>query len=141
MDALLDYRYGQLPYRSLRFNYLTERTDSFQEASVVVYPKAEGYTRITEYKKLPPQNIPGVTTVAYEYPMPAGKNGGNEPYYPIQSVANNELYDKYLHDLRKVQNLFLCGRLADYRYYNMDTAILRALETFKAVQTAIKEPS
>jgi UDP-galactopyranose mutase len=128
LDEMLDYRYGQLPYRSLRFDYQTKNVDSFQEASVVAHPSAEGYTRITEYKKLPPQNIPGVTTIAYEYPLPADKTGINEPYYPVLTDNNVALYNKYLDDLQGIPNLFLCGRLADYKYYNMDTAILRAFE-------------
>jgi len=131
IDALLDYRYGQLPFRSLRFDYQTKSVDSFQEASVLAYPKAEGYTRITEFKKLPPQNIPGVTTVAYEYPLTAGDN--NEAYYPVLTDTNAALYDKYLHSLQDVPNLFLCGRLADYRYYNMDTAILRAFDVAERI--------
>ena len=131
IDEMLDYRYGELPYRSLRFDYQTKNVDCFQEASVVAHPKAEGYTRITEFKKLPPQNIPGLTTIAYEYPLAA--SGNNEPYYPVLTDDNTVLYKKYLSDLQGVQNLFLCGRLADYKYYNMDAAILRAFDVFDEV--------
>ena len=134
IDEMLDYRYGQLPYRSLRFDYQTKNVDSFQDASVVAHPKAEGYTRITEYKKLPPQNVAGVTTVAYEYPLTASKADNNEPYYPVLTDDNTVLYSKYLHELHGIPNLFLCGRLADYKYYNMDAAILRALEVFGTIQ-------
>jgi len=133
-DELLNYRHGALPYRSLRFDFRTKDTDSFQEASVVAYPMAEGYTRITEFKKLPPQNVPGLTSLAYEYPLPANKTLNNEPYYPVLTDNSTGLYNKYLSDLREIPNLFLCGRLADYKYYNMDTAILRAFEVLKAIE-------
>ena len=132
IDELLACRHGQLPYRSLRFDYQTKNVNSFQEASVLAYPKAEGYTRITEFKKLPPQNIPGVTTVAYEYPLDADVD--NEPYYPVLNDNSAALYDRYLRDVQGIANLFLCGRLADYRYYNMDMAILRAFDVFEALE-------
>jgi UDP-galactopyranose mutase len=134
IDELLNYRYGHLPYRSLRFDFQTIKTDSFQDAPVVAYPRAEGYTRITEYKKLPVQNISGLTTIAYEYPLPANKAEGNEPYYPVITYDNILLYNKYLSDLNGIPNLFLCGRLADYKYYNMDAAVMRAFDVFERIQ-------
>jgi len=133
IDELLEYRYGQLPYRSLKFDYQTKHTDSFQDAPVVAYPQAEGYTRITEYKKMPAQNVHGLTTVAYEYPLPADRANNNEPYYPIINDDNVLLYNKYRSDLDNISGLFLCGRLADYKYYNMDAAILRAFDTIEAI--------
>jgi len=138
IDEMLEYRHGQLPYRSLRFDYKTKKTDSFQEASVVAHPTAPEYTRITEFKKLPPQNVPGVTTVVYEYPLTFNKADNNEPYYPVLTDDNAALYNKYLHDLQDIPNLFLCGRLADYKYYNMDASILRAFEVFETVRKAWK---
>jgi len=132
VDEFLQYRYGELPYRSLKFEYKTINTDSFQDASVVAYPKADGYTRITEFKKLPPQNVPGVTVIAHEYPLQADKRK-NEPYYPILNDNNIKLYNKYLSDINNIHNLFLCGRLADYKYYNMDAAILRAFDVYKEI--------
>jgi len=131
IDELLEYRYGHLPYRSLRFDYQTKNTDSFQEASVVAHPYAEGYTRITEYKKLPPQNISDITTIVYEYPLSADKTKGLEPYYPILTDDNISLYNKYKSDLKEISNIYLCGRLAEYKYYDMDVAILRAFEVFE----------
>jgi len=133
IDGLLGYKYGELPYRSLVFDYRTKNIESFQKVPIVAYPKADGYTRITEYKKLPPQTIPGLTTVAYEYPLPANKSENNEPYYPIITDTNLSLYNKYLFDLNNIPNLFLCGRLADYKYYNMDAAIMRAFEVFMEI--------
>lgn len=128
IDELLNWKYGMLPYRSLHFEWQTKDVDSFQDAPVVAYPQAEGYTRITEYKKLPEQDVKGKTTIAVEYSIPY-KNGEKvEPYYPIPNDANYELYEKYKKDVEKISNLHLCGRLAHYRYYNMDQALESALE-------------
>jgi UDP-galactopyranose mutase len=128
LDELLEYRYGRLPYRSLRFDYQTKNIDSFQGSAVTAYPKAKGYTRITEYKKLPLQDVAGVTTVAYEYPLRSDGEAGDEPYYPILTEENTSVYEKYKRDAERIQNLFVCGRLADYQYYNMDAAVKRAFE-------------
>lgn len=128
IDELLNWKYGMLPYRSLRFEWKTEEQDSFQDAPVVAYPQAEGYTRITEYKKLPVQEVAGKTTIAVEYSVPY-KNGEKvEPYYPIPNDANHELYEKYRREVEIVPNLYLCGRLAHYKYYNMDQALESALD-------------
>jgi len=128
IDELLDNRYGQLPYRSLVFDYHTKNVEDFQDAPVVIHPDARGYTRITEYKKLPPQNVPGITTIAYDYPVPADKANKKEQYYPILTADNTLLYNKYYSELNRIHNLYLCGRLADYKYYNMDATILRAFD-------------
>ena len=128
IDELLNNMFGKLPYRSLTFEYQTKSADSFQDAPVVVYPEAKGYIRITEYKKLPPQNMQGITTIAYEYPVPAEETNMKEQYYPILTNDNMLLYEKYHSELSRFPNLFLCGRLADYKYYNMDTVIQRAFE-------------
>lgn len=133
IDELLNYRYGQLPYRSLRFEYQTKNTDSFLEAPVVAYPKADGYTRITEFKKLPPQNIPGTTVVAFEYPLHANIANKNEPFYPVLTEDNTALFNRYRSDLNGIPNLFLCGRLAEYKYYDMDAVILRAFEVCEKI--------
>jgi UDP-galactopyranose mutase len=137
VDELMKYQYGELPYRSLKFELKTLEQDSFQPASVVAYPFAEGYTRITEFKKLPPQNIPGKTTIAYEYSLSADRKQNQEPYYPIITDDNVQLHTKYVSDISKIPNLFLCGRLADYKYYNMDMAILRAFDVFEEVERTI----
>lgn len=126
-DELLDSRYGTLPYRSLRFSFRTESTDSFQETPIVAYPKAEGYTRITEYTKMPAQKLSGKTVIALEYPQPY-QAGETEPYYPILTEKSIAMYEKYKLELQRIPNLYLCGRLADFKYYNMDQAIDRALE-------------
>ena len=93
----------------------------------------EGYTRITEYKKLPVQEVKGVSLIAREYPLMYKTNKGTDPYYPIPTTATTELYNKYALMARRYSNLILCGRLADYKYYNMDQAIKRVLEIVSTI--------
>lgn len=132
IDALFDYRYGVLPYRSLRFEYRTEAVESYQPRAVVAYPQAVGFTRITEYKKLPTQNVGPVTTIAVEYPLPYdGLSRRTEPYYPIPNQKNQAAYRRYAQEAERSSNLHLCGRLADYQYYNMDQAVERAMDVYE----------
>lgn len=126
LDELFDNCYGKLPYRSLRFEWKYEDIDSKQDAPVVAYPQAEGFTRITEYKKLPVQDVKG-TTYAVEYPLSYNENVKMEPYYPVLTEKSQKIYDKYLDKASNIKNLFLAGRLADFKYYNMDQALERAL--------------
>ena len=128
IDELLGFRHGELPYRSLRFEWKTDPVDSFQDAPVVAYPQEDNFTRITEYKKLPVQDIRGVTTYAVEFPLAHVPGEKSEPYYPVLSEKNNQTYQKYRSDLSAIPNLYLCGRLAEYKYYNMDQALKRALD-------------
>lgn len=127
IDELFGCRYGKLPYRSLRFEWKTENKKSYQEAPVVAYPQANGYTRITEYTKLPLQNVGEKTTYAVEYSLPYKVGEMNEPYYPVLTEESQKLYEKYKKDCERYCKLFLSGRLADFRYYNMDQALERAL--------------
>lgn len=127
VDELFDCCYGRLPYRSLQFEWKYEDIESKQKYPVVAYPQAEGYTRITEYKKLPVQDVKG-TTYAVEYPLPYKAGESNEPYYPVLTGESQELYAKYKALADKIDNLYLCGRLADFKYYNMDQALDKALE-------------
>lgn len=126
LDELFGCCYGSLPYRSLRFDWKYESIDSLQEAPVVAYPQAEGYTRITEYKKLPIQDVAG-TSYAVEYPLKY-EQGKNEPYYPVITEESKELYAKYQALADGISGLYYCGRLADFKYYNMDQALARALD-------------
>ena len=96
-----------------------------QPAPVVAYPQEEGYTRITEYKKLPVQEKPG-TSYAVEYPLPYSEGEEMEPYYPVLTTESKEKYQKYRLLAEKVPGLFCCGRLADFKYYNMDEALENA---------------
>lgn len=126
-DELLDSRLGALPYRSLRLDFETLDTDSFQPASVVNYPNEEDFTRITEFKKLTGQQLPGRTVILREYPARYQPGTGMEPYYPIDSPESHALYQQYREAFSRYPNLRFCGRLAEYRYYNMDAAVAAAL--------------
>lgn len=133
LDELFGLSEGKLPYRSLRFEWKYENIDSKQDAPVVAYPQAEGFTRITEYKKLPVQNVKG-TTYAVEYPLTYNENGKMEPYYPVLTENSQNIYKKYLEKAKAVNNLYCAGRLADFKYYNMDQALERALDLCKLLQ-------
>ena len=128
IDELFNYKYGKLPYRSLKFEFKILNKDSYQDAPVVAYPQEEGYTRITEYKKLYNQEITGVTMIGVEYPFLYSENKQTEPYYPIPNNDNEKLYNKYFEEVSYIKNLILCGRLAEYKYYNMDQIIKKTLE-------------
>lgn len=130
IDELFKGVYGRLPYRSLRFEWKYETRDSLQPAPVVAYPQEAGYTRITEYKKLPVQDKPG-TSYAVEYPLPYQEGVRLEPYYPVLTAESQEQYGRYKALADEIPNLILCGRLADFKYYNMDQTLERALEMAK----------
>lgn len=118
--------YPRLEYRSIRFEEETLPVDQFQPNSVVNYPSAEEpFTRIVEYKHFLNQQVPGRTTVVREYTMAEG-----EPYYPVPTATNQDIYRQYqeLAAADEASGVFFVGRLANYKYYNMDAAILAALE-------------
>lgn len=127
VDELFSFRYGNLPYRSLKFEWKYSEKNSFQNAPIVAYPMEEGFTRITEYKKLPYQNGHG-TSYALEYPLKYVPKTGLEPYYPVSTQESQKIYFKYKLEADKIRNLTICGRLGDFKYYNMDQALERALE-------------
>lgn len=127
LDELFGCVHGKLPYRSLRFEWKHEDMDSLQDAPVVAYPKDPGFTRITEFKKLPVQDVKG-TTYALEYPLPYKEGENMEPYYPVLTDASQKQYALYKEMADKIPNLICCGRLADFKYYNMDQALDRALD-------------
>jgi UDP-galactopyranose mutase len=130
IDEFLNYKYGELPYRSLNLVFENYDVDYFQSNSVVNYPNEEKFTRITEFKYLTNQNCEGKTTILKEYPLKYDINNEKckDPYYPILDEKNYELYNKYKSEIDKYNNIFLCGRLAEYKYYNMDLAVEKALE-------------
>ncbi len=130
IDELFHLKYGKLPYRSLRFEWKYSENESIQDAPVVAYPQEKGFTRITEYKKLPVQDKSG-SSYALEYPLPYEEGKDMEPYYPVLTKESKEQYAKYKVLAEKVPNLICCGRLADFKYYNMDQALERALEICK----------
>lgn len=134
LDELFQCKYGRLPYRSLSFEYQVLPTRDFQPTPGVAYPFAEGYTRITEFSKLmtlPPDT--DKTIIAYEYPERYGSGKGKEAYYPILTADSQRLYQRYRDEAKRYPLLYPCGRLGDFKYYNMDQAILRAVELFKAL--------
>ena len=133
LDELFGCKHGKLPYRSLRFAWKHEDIDSFQDMPVVAYPQAEGFTRITEYKKLPVQEVRG-TTYAVEYPLPYKQGEAMEPYYPVLTEESQELCQKYYEEAKQVKGLAFAGRLAEFKYYNMDQAIRRALDLARELQ-------
>jgi UDP-galactopyranose mutase len=113
-----------LEYRSIRFEIERLEVDKFQPNSVVNYPSAaEPFTRIVEYKHFLNQDVPGKTTIVREYTMADG-----DPYYPVPTKANQEVFQRYKELAAAEQGVFFVGRLANYKYYNMDAAILAALE-------------
>lgn len=127
LDELFGNIYGALPYRSLRFEWKYSTADSLQPAPVVAYPQEQGYTRITEYKKLPIQHGLG-TSYAVEYPLPYRTGERKEPYYPVLTAESRQQFERYKALARQIPELICCGRLADFKYYNMDQALERALE-------------
>lgn len=127
VDELFEYKFGRLPYRSLRFEWKFEDKDSVQDMPIVAYPQAEGFTRITEFKKLPVQ-IKSGSSYAVEYPLAYDPSKGAEPYYPVLTEDSKAQYEKYRELADAVKNLTCCGRLGDFKYYNMDQALERALE-------------
>lgn len=129
IDEMLNYVHGVLPYRSLEFEFTNYNQPDFQAAAVVNYPNDEKFTRITEFKKLTNQ-IADTTTVAREYPMTYDIKAekGNIPYYVINNEKNNLMYSKYKAEIEGIKNVSLLGRLAEYKYYNMDNCVLKALE-------------
>lgn len=132
LDELFGGIYGQLPYRSLRFEWKYDQKNSLQDAPVVAYPQEKGYTRITEYKKLPVQ--PGVgTSYAVEYPLTYQEGMRQEPYYPVLTERSQQQYEKYKKLADEIPNLICCGRLADFKYYNMDQALERAISVCDSI--------
>ena len=134
LDELLGEKYGPLPYRSLHFEWQTKDMSYFQKAPLVAYPEAEGFTRITEYSHFPQKEVQAVTSIALEYPLQYQSGEKIEPYYPILNDSNEALYKKYKAQADTVKNLVYCGRLADYKYYNMDQALERALYVAKQIE-------
>ena len=132
LDELFGGIYGRLPYRSLRFEWKYEDKESLQDAPVVAYPQEAGYTRITEYKKLPVQTGTG-TSYALEYPLTYQEGTQQEPYYPVLTEQSKQQYEQYRRAAEAVSNLICCGRLADFKYYNMDQALEQALRAFENI--------
>ncbi len=128
IDEYFGYCYGKLPYRSLRFEHETHPCSTFQPAAVVNYPNEHAYTRVTEFKYLTGQEH-AKTSIVYEYPMSEG-----DPYYPIPQPQNAELYARYKALAEALPKVHFAGRLATYKYYNMDQVVGQALSLFSKIE-------
>ena len=129
LDELFDCRYGRLPYRSLRFDFEhLEQTDYQHGHSVVNYTVSEDFTRITEFQYLTGQTGCDGTTIVREYPFAYSGAEGEIPYYAILNPENEALYGKYRALTEGISGFYLLGRLAEYKYYNMDAMARRALD-------------
>lgn len=136
LDGLFDYRLGELPYRSLDFQFQTLDEESHQPVATVNYPCNYGFTRITEFKKLTFQKHPKTTimkefSLAYDY-----RDDKHDPLYPIPKTANEELYRSYREEALKYKQLVLAGRLADYKYFTMAETIENALRIAKELKSS-----
>jgi UDP-galactopyranose mutase len=134
IDEYFDFRFGKLRYRSLKFDHQTLDQEQFQQTGTVNYPSEDvPFTRISEYKHLTGQQAP-VTTVTYEYPSAEG-----DPYYPIPRPENQELFKRYEALADETEGVTFVGRLATYRYYNMDQIVGQALATFRRMDERMRE--
>lgn len=124
VDSFFDYRYGKLPYRSLDFKHETLNEAVHQPQAVINYPNEHLYTRVTEFKYLTGQEHPK-TSIVYEYPKAEG-----DPYYPVPRPENAALYQQYKALADAVPDVHFVGRLATYKYYNMDQVVAQALSLY-----------
>lgn len=131
IDDFFNYKYGILPYRSVYFKLEEHNIEFYQNNSVVNYPCNYDFTRIHEYKYYL-NNVSKKTVIGKEY-SEKFELGKNDRYYPIPQEDNQKLYNQYLADANKIDNVYFLGRLGDYKYYDMDKAIERALDLFKQI--------
>ena len=136
VDELFNCCFGRLPYRSLRFDFEYLDQEDYQGHSVVNYTVSEDFTRITEFKYLTGQKAPG-TTIVREYPFAYTGAEGEIPYYSIANEANQALYEKYRALTEKIPNVWLLGRLAEYKYYNIDAMVMKALELTEKIKQEV----
>ena len=132
IDEFFDFRYGELPYRSVNFKFETYDVEYYQNNACVNYPCNYDFTRIHEYKYYL-NDISEKTVIAKEY-SETFVRGKNERYYPIPNENTTALYNKYKDEADKLNNVYFLGRLGDYKYYDMDKAINRALELFEEIK-------
>ena len=126
IDYYFDYKFGKLPYRSIRFEFENHKRTKFQETAQINYVDEDiSFTRVVEHKKLSGQNL-DTTTISKEFPQSDG-----EPFYPIPNEINKKLYLKYKKQAEKLTNVIFCGRLAEYQYFNMDQVVANTLTIFE----------
>src|SRR5687768_4817919 len=127
IDSYFNYCYGRLPYRSIEFRFETHDAEFFQSTGTINYPNEHPYTRITEFKYLTGQKH-HKTSIVYEYPQAEG-----DPYYPIPRPENAEIYKKYQSLANAMTNTYFPGRLATFKYYNMDQVVAQSLTQFEKI--------
>jgi UDP-galactopyranose mutase len=128
IDEFFEYRHGKLPYRSLEFRHVTLPQQRHQAVGTVNYPNDYDYTRITEFTHLTGQQH-ALTSIVYEYPRSEG-----DPYYPVPRRESADLYRRYEADAERAAHVTFVGRLATYKYYNMDQVVAQALTAFKRLR-------
>lgn len=125
IDEFFNYKFGKLDYRSIKFKFKNYKKNYFQKAAQINYVEPDvAYTRVSEYKYITSQESK-TTTVSYEYP-----NNSGDPYYPIPSEKNIKIHKNYFKLTKSLKNAMFCGRLAEYKYYNMDQVVARTLNLF-----------
>lgn len=131
IDEFFNYEFGELPYRSLDLRFVNYDKEYFQSGPQINYPESYDFTRSVEYKYFLDERSES-TIVSYEY-SEAYQKGVNERYYPVPNARNHQLYNKYLEKAKQLKNIYFLGRLADYKYYNMDQVVERALTLFNTL--------
>lgn len=128
LDELFNLDLGALPYRTLDMQFETLEQDQFQPVGTVNYTTSEDFTRITEFKNMTGQVVPGKTTIMKEFSHAYEPGSGQTPYYAIIDPRNRALYERYLERVQNLTSFHPVGRLAEYRYYDMDAVTDSALE-------------
>ncbi len=128
IDEFFGFKFGKLPYRSINFKFETYPKEFYQEVAQINYPNEQDFTRIVEIKHVTKQKSKW-TTISKEYPCE-----GNEPFYPIINDKNKKLYQQYRKEADKLDNVYFVGRLAQYKYLNMDHVIKGALDLFESLK-------
>jgi len=140
LDELFNMKYGELPYRSLNIQYEWFDKEQVYPEKIISFPQADGYTRKTEYKFMMYDNSKAKgSVIATEYPTAYVKGEELAPFYPVITDDTKKRHNMYCEEAKKYNNLFYCGRLADFRYYNMDDCILHAFEVFEEIKNYINK--
>lgn len=132
IDEFFNYTHGELLYRSLKFDVVEKDIEDFQGTAMVNYPNDFDFTRITEHKHFL-KTKSSKTVISYEYPQ-AFELGKNERYYTVLTPKSLEVFNKYLESAKQLKNIYFLGRFGDYKYYNMDTTVDRALKLFEDIK-------
>ncbi len=127
IDYFFDYEFGKLEYRSIRFKFENINRNEYQTTAQINYMNGEKFTRVVEHKYLTGQNT-RTTTISKEYPQFEG-----EPYYPVPTEKNHNIYSLYKEKSKKVNSIIFCGRLAEYQYYNMDQVVGKILGIIESI--------